>query len=153
MNTDEPLVQLEYDQAQELQIHNHQQPNEQSSSSSRTVHALIEQSSPSTTTTTVGQKQQQTTSIINNTSKDFSIVSTAADDRHSIISISSSSTTEEACLIPEVCFDNINLDSSASRESQPLLGGRDQIDHLPCNYFPGNWFRLGISLHIAHVTR
>lgn len=59
-----------------------------------------------------------------------------SDDRHSLISLSSSSTTEEICLVPEVGFDNINLDCSDSRESQPLLGARDQPDYA-YNSFPG----------------
>ncbi len=59
-----------------------------------------------------------------------------SDDRHSLISLSSSSTTEDVCLVPEVGFDNINLDCSDSRESQPLLGARDQPDYA-YNSFPG----------------
>lgn len=59
-----------------------------------------------------------------------------SDDRRSLISLSSSSTTEEICLVPEVGFDNINLDCSDSRESQPLLGARDQPD-FAYNSFPG----------------
>lgn len=60
------------------------------------------------------------------------------DDRHSIISLSSSTTTDigfDNC-IPDVGFDTINLEGSDSRESQPLLGGRDQID-IAYNNFPG----------------
>lgn len=59
-----------------------------------------------------------------------------SDDRQSLISLSSSSTTEEICLVPEVGFDNINLDCGDSRESQPLLGARDQPDYA-YNSFPG----------------
>lgn len=59
-----------------------------------------------------------------------------SDDRHSLISLSSSSTTEDVCLVPEVGFDNINLDCG-DRESQPLLGARDQPDHhYTYNSFP-----------------
>ena len=58
-------------------------------------------------------------------------------DNSSIISLSSSSTTDEVS-VPEVCFDNINLDSNDSRESQPLLGGREPADISP-NNFPGKY--------------
>lgn len=67
--------------------------------------------------------------------KEFVTKSVHSDDRHSLISLSSSS-TEEICLVPEVGFDNINLDCSDSRESQPLLGARDQPDYA-YNSFPG----------------
>ncbi|KAJ6636240.1 Phosphatidylinositol 4-kinase type 2-beta [Pseudolycoriella hygida] len=50
----------------------------------------------------------------------------------------SSSTTEDICLVPEVGFDNINLDCSDNRESQPLLGARDQPDFV-YNSFPDQY--------------
>lgn len=76
-----------------------------------------------------------------------------SDDRHSLISLSSSSTTEEICLVPEVGFDNINLDCSDSRESQPLLGARDQPDYA-YNSFPGMLTILLIirPYHILCIT-
>lgn len=46
------------------------------------------------------------------------------DDKHSIISLTSS--TEDICLVPDVSFEGINLDSPSGigiGESQPLLGG------------------------------
>lgn len=73
----------------------------------------------------------------NQQEKDFATKSAyLSDDRQSLISLSSSSTTEDVCLVPEVAFDNINLDCSDSRESQPLLGARDQPD-FAYNSFPG----------------
>ncbi|XP_059621656.1 phosphatidylinositol 4-kinase type 2-alpha isoform X3 [Phlebotomus argentipes] len=68
------------------------------------------------------------------------------DDKNSVISLSSSSTAgaddeeeeeEDICLVPEVSFEGINLDSGGvdNRESQPLLGGRDCPD-TAINNFP-----------------
>lgn len=71
-----------------------------------------------------------------------------SDDRRSIISLSSSSTTEEISLIPEVTFDNINLDSIDNRESQPLLGARDHTDGFH-NHFPGNLYFI---FHFIQIT-
>lgn len=117
MNTDEPLVQLESEPSPTLQFHkNH-----------HNINTLISH--------TRNEKEQKASSSSDKEDNDCASI-TAAADRQSIISISSSSTTEEACLIPEVYFDNINLESSASCESQPLLGGRDPIEP-PSNYFPG----------------
>ena len=56
------------------------------------------------------------------------------EDRESVISLSNSS-TEEICLVPEVQFEGITLDSGIDRESQPLLGGREH--EISCNQFPG----------------
>lgn len=76
-----------------------------------------------------------------------------SDDRQSLISLSSSSTTEEICLVPEVGFDNINLDCSDNRESQPLLGARDQPDYA-YNSFPGmfKYFSLIIRPYCHSVN-
>lgn len=74
--------------------------------------------------------------VENRQEKQFTKSEHLSDDRHSLISLSSSSTTEEICLVPDVGFDNINLDCSDSRESQPLLGARDQPDFV-YNSFPG----------------
>lgn len=67
------------------------------------------------------------------------------DDTHSIISLSSSTTTEaggfDGIVVPDVGFDTINLDGCDSRESQPLLGSRDQAE-VTCNSFPGTFFIL-----------
>lgn len=79
-----------------------------------------------------------------------------SDDRQSLISLSSSSTTEDVCLVPEVGFDNINLDCSDSRESQPLLGARDQPDFATYNSFPGmcsKLIALGYEKYILSICR
>lgn len=118
MNTDEPLVQLESEPSPTLQFHeNH-----------HNINTLI-------ISHTRNEKEQKASCSSDKEDNDCASL-TGAEDRQSIISISSSSTTEEACLIPEVYFDNVNLESSASCESQPLLGGRDPIE-IPSNYFPG----------------
>lgn len=126
MNTDEPLVQLESEPSPTLRFHeNH-----------HNINTLISQ--------TRNEKDQKASSSSDKEDNECTSL-TAAADRQSIISISSSSTTEEACLIPEVYFDNVNLESSASCESQPLLGGRDPIE-IPSNYFPGTEKKTAIGI-------
>lgn len=50
--------------------------------------------------------------------------------------LSLSSSAEDICLVPEVGFEG-NVDSlGANRESQPLLGGRGDLD-VSFNHFPG----------------
>lgn len=74
-------------------------------------------------------------SLQNQTERNQSSTALLSD---SIISLSSSTTTDvgfDNC-VPDVGFDTINLEGSESRESQPLLGGRDQID-VAYNSFPG----------------
>lgn len=115
MNTVEPLVHLESEPSPTLQFHDNH----------HNINTLI--------SNTHNENEQKASSDKEDNEPS---ASSAAADRQSIISISSSSTTEEACLIPEVYFDNINLESSASCESQPLLGGREAIE-VPSNYFPG----------------
>lgn len=57
---------------------------------------------------------------------------TAPDD--GVVSLSSSA--EDICLVPEVGFEG-NLDSpGVNRESQPLLGGRGDLE-VSFNHFPG----------------
>lgn len=55
---------------------------------------------------------------------DRPVLELSFDDKHSIISLTSS--TEDICLVPDVSFEGINLDSPSGigiGESQPLLGG------------------------------
>lgn len=114
MTTDEPLVQLDFNVANETT-----QPEE--------INCV---------------KDKDEKQLENHPEEEQFLAKSAylSDDRHSLISLSSSSTTEEICLVPDVGFDNINLDCSDSRESQPLLGARDQPDYA-YNSFPG-MFRL-----------
>lgn len=108
MTTDEPLVQLDFNVPKEQQI---KPPKELNSTQDKDKnHREIQATEHPTNSTFL------------------------SDDRHSLISLSSSSTTEEVCLVPEVGFDNINLDCG-DRESQPLLGARDQPD-FTYNSFP-----------------
>lgn len=109
MTTDEPLVQLDFNVPNEQQI---KPPKELNSTQDKDKNHRENQATEHPTNSTF-----------------------LSDDRHSLISLSSSSTTEEVCLVPEVGFDNINLDCG-DRESQPLLGARDQPD-FTYNSFPG----------------
>lgn len=63
---------------------------------------------------------------------------TSAPPDDGVVSLSSSA--EDICLVPEVGFEG-NVDSpGVNRESQPLLGGRGDLD-LSCNHFPGTTLR------------
>lgn len=111
MTTDEPLVQLDFNNV----------PNE--TTQSEEINCVKDKDQ------TKRENQQEDEEFLTKSAY-------LSDDRHSLISLSSNSTTEEICLVPDVGFDNINLDCSDSRESQPLLGARDQPDYA-YNSFPG----------------
>jgi hypothetical protein len=72
------------------------------------------------------------------------------EDQESVISLSNSS-TEEICLVPEVQFEGITLDSGIDRESQPLLGGREH--EISCNQFPGESDGGLIEKSVCIVTK
>lgn len=61
-----------------------------------------------------------------------SFPTTRVDD--SVVSLSSS--TEEICLVPDVGFDSAVDSPGVDRESEPLLGGRGDLD-VSYNQFLG----------------
>lgn len=144
MSTDETLVQLDFDEDQDLfidrkPINPNNAPIIHRSKTSDTP-PNIRVSTATTHTSTVSHQlfhnhnhlaTSATSAVTSNSSHLF-------NDRHSSISLSSSSDAEAVCLVPEVGFDNINLEGGDSRESQPLLGGRDQPD-IVFNHFPGRF--------------
>lgn len=178
MSTDETLVQLDFDEDHEDLFIDRKTINIPTTNNSPSIHRGVtsitgtqQQQQP-----TVPQQQQQfhnhqlfhhsATSASANTAAATSSSSAGADScrllrtndrRSSSISLSSSSDAEAVCLVPEVGFDNINLEGGDSRESQPLLGGRDQPD-IVFNHFPGkqntktrqNVLRFVYVLLLAH---
>lgn len=125
MNTDEPLVNLDFEETIST---NTQIIVKQKRRDEKLVSVDLEDE-------IINDDKDLEAGESHNTKSD---IAELVDDRNSIISLSSSTTTEEICLVPEIRFEGVNLDSGTdNRESQPLLGGRGDDLHGHSNHIHG----------------
>lgn len=151
MNTEEPLVNLDFEETKSTNIQSVIIPKKRRDENHQ---RLVSVDLEDEITVDDYDEEEARENQINSTIVEL------VDDRNSIISLSSSSTTEEICLVPEIRFEGVNLDSGTdNRESQPLLGGRGGCDEAHSNHVHGESLinseiinKIEIVVHFSKFT-